>query len=110
MHILLDECVNARVKDAFQGRGHVVRTVSEISWRGTKDGPLLSHAEKSFGVFVTIDRKLERQHDLTKLRLGTVVVHVPSSEISSYRPIFPALLSAAASVKPGQVVHVGREP
>jgi len=107
VRILLDECVNSLVKDAFPG--HFVKTVSEISWRGSKDGPLLAHAEKSFNVFVTIDRKLERQHDLTKLRLGTAVVHVPSNEIASYRPIFPALLSAAAGVKAGQVVHVGRE-
>jgi hypothetical protein len=81
--------------------------VSEISWCGSKDGPLLAHAEKSYDVFVTNDHKLERQHDLTKLRLGTVVVHVPSNEIASYLPIFPALLSAAATVKPGAVIHVG---
>jgi hypothetical protein len=31
---------------------------------------------------------------------------VPSSEIASYRPIFDALLSAAASVNPGELVHV----
>ena len=106
MRILLDECVNTRVKDAFQGQDHLVRTVSETSRRGSKDGPLLAHAEKSYDVFVTFDRKLERQHDLTKLPLGTVVVRVPSNEIASYRPIFPALLSAAASIKAGQVVHV----
>lgn len=108
MRIFLDECVNAGVKAAFPG--HVVRTVSEIGWRGSKDAALLAYAEKSFDVFVTIDRKLERQHDLVKLRLGFVIAHVPSNEIASYRPIFPALLRAAATVKPGQVVHVEREP
>ena len=106
MRTLLDECVNARVKDAFQGRGHLVRTVSEISWRGSKDGLLVAHAEKSYDVFVTNDHKLERQHDLTKLRMGTIVVHVSSNEIASYRPLFPKLLDAAATIRPGQVVHV----
>jgi len=106
VRILLDECVNAGVKAAFPG--HLVRTVSEISWRGSKDGPLLAQAEKSFDVFVTVDRKLERQHDLAKLRLGSVIAHVPSNEIVSYHPIFPALLSAAATVKPGEVIHVER--
>lgn len=104
MRILLDECVNAGVKAAFPG--HLVRTVTEISWRGSKDGPLLAYAENSFDVFVTIDRRLERQYDLKRLRLGFVVAHVPSNEIASYQPIFEALLSAAASVKPGEVVHV----
>ena len=106
MRILLDECVNAGVKAAFPG--HSVKTVSEISWRSSKDGPLLAYAEISFDVFVTIDRKLEREHDLKKLRLGFIVAHVPNNEIASYRPIFGALLSAAATVKPGELVHVER--
>ena len=104
MRILLEECVHAGVKAAFPG--HAVRTVSEISWRGSEDGPLLAYAQKSFDVFVTIDTKLERQHDLKRLRLGVVIVHVRSNEIGSYRPIFTALLKAAATVKAGEVVHV----
>ena len=71
MRILLDECVNTGVKAAFPG--HSVKTVTEISWRSSKDGPLLAYAENTFDVFVTIDRKLERQHDLKNLRLGFVV-------------------------------------
>ena len=58
MRILLDECVNAGVKAAFPG--HAVRTVTEISWRGSKDDLLLARAENLFDVFVTIDRRLER--------------------------------------------------
>ena len=104
MRILLDECVNAGVRAAFPG--HSVKTVSEISWRSSKDGPLLANAEKPFDVFVTIDRKLEHQHDLKRLRLGFVVAHVPNNEIASYQAIFEALLSAAATVKPGELVHV----
>jgi hypothetical protein len=96
--------VNAGVKAAFPG--HAVKTVAEISWRASRDAPLLAHAEKSFDVFVTIDRKLEREHDLKRLRLGFVVAHVSSNEIASFRPIFGALLKAAVSVKPGEVIHV----
>lgn len=106
MRILLDECVNAGVKAAFPG--HSVKTVAEISWRASRDAPLLAHADKSFDVFVTIDRKLERQHDLKTLRLGFVVAHVPNSEITSFRPLFGALLKAAATVRPGEVIHVDR--
>lgn len=106
MRILLDECVNAGVKAAFPG--HSVKTVTEISWRSSKDGPLLAYAENAFDVFVTIDRKLERQHDLKKLRLGFVVAHVPNNEIASYRPIFYTLLSAAATVKASELIHVER--
>jgi hypothetical protein len=107
VRILLDECVNAGVKAAFPG--HAVKTVTEMGWSGSKDGPLLAYAQNSFDVFVTIDRKLESRHDLKKLRLGIVLARVPSNKLSSYEPIFAALLEAAITVKPGWVVHVTTE-
>ena len=99
MRILLDECVHAGVKAAFPG--HAVRTVSETGWRCTKDG-LLAYAQEQFDVFVTIDRKLERRHDLKKLKLGFVIVRVLSNEIGCYRPIFAALREAAENVNERQ--------
>ena len=55
MRILLDECVHAGVKAAFPG--HEVRTVAEIGRRSSADCVLLEAAQRSFDVFVTIDRK-----------------------------------------------------
>ena len=104
MRILIDECVHRGVKAAFPG--HAVKTVSECGWRSSKDGPLLAFAEQQFDVFVTIDRNLERQHDLKKLRLGFVVARVPGNQIGSYHPILLDLLKAAENVKSGDVIHV----
>ena len=104
MRILLDECVNSEVKAALPG--HAVRTVSEIGWRGSKDTSLLTYAQGSFDVFVTVDRKLEHQHNLKEFRIGTVIAHVPSNEIRSYQPIFAALLKAVETVSAGDVIHV----
>ena len=91
MRILLDECVYAGVKAAFPG--HAVKTVAEIGWRSSKDGPLLAYAQDHFDIFVTIDRKLGQQQNLRKLKLGIVLVRVPSNEIASYQPIFAELLA-----------------
>ncbi len=96
--------MNAGVKAAFPG--HTVKTVAQIGWGGSADRPLLTHAQKSFDVFVTIDRKLEHQQKLKALRLGFVVVGVPDNRIASFRAIFPELLQAAETVKRGQVIHV----
>ena len=104
MRILLDECVHVGVRAAFPG--HPVKTVSETGWRSAKDGSLLAYAQERFDVFVTIDRKLERQHNLTELKLGFIIARVPSNEIGSYLPIFAALLEAAGKIKPGEVSHV----
>lgn len=108
MRVVLDECVNACVRAAFPG--FQVRTVTEIGWRSSKDGPLLTFAQISFDVFVTIDRKLEHQQNIRMLNLGIVVVHVASNQLDSYRPLFGALLQAVKTVKAGQVLRVESRP
>jgi predicted nuclease of predicted toxin-antitoxin system len=104
MRILLDECVNPRVRSAFPG--HEVQTVSEMNWGGVTNGKLLALAQQTFDVFITVDHNLEHQQNLAKLALGVVVVAVPDNSIENFRPIFPELMKAAESVGPGQVVHV----
>ncbi|MGH9446212.1 MAG: hypothetical protein ACRD3O_10845 [Terriglobia bacterium] len=87
-----------------------MKTLTEMGWRGTKDRLLLAYAQESFDVFVTIDSKLERQNDLTRMKLAIVIAHVPSNEITAYESVFPALLEAVTSAKPGSVIHVGAGP
>ena len=52
----LIECAS---KAAFPGLA--VRTVNETGWRTSTDRALLLFAQERFDVFVTIDRKLEKQ-------------------------------------------------
>jgi len=57
MRILLDECVNPRVKAAFPN--HETKTVVDMMWKGATNGELLALAEANhFDVFVTIDQSL----------------------------------------------------
>jgi hypothetical protein len=49
MRILLDECVNPRVKNAFPN--HEVQTVIEMGWGGITNGKLMALAQQSFDVF-----------------------------------------------------------
>ena len=104
MRILLDECVHAGVRAAFPG--HSVSTVTEAGWRGTKDGSLLSLAERGFDVFVTIDRKFEHQVDLRAFALGFVIVRVASNTLAAYLPSFHRLRQAVEAVRKGEVIHL----
>jgi hypothetical protein len=106
VRVLLDDCVNVGVRTAFLGLD--VQTVTEIGWRSSKDGPLLSFVQTSFDVFVTIDRKLEYQQNLRMLNLGVIIVHVRNNELESYRPLFNALFETARTIKAGQVIHLRR--
>ena len=85
MRILLDECVHLGVKAAFGL--HIVQSVTEIGWRSSKDGRLLAFAQDEFDVFLKIDRSLEHQKNLTRLKLSFVVARVPSNELTFYLPL-----------------------
>lgn len=108
MRILLDECVNPRVRAAF--KGHDVSTVVEMGWGGVTNGKLLALAQDAFEVFVTLDQNIEHQFNLRKMRLGLLVVKVPDNKIIFYEPIFGEMLQAAENLSPGQVVHVTNPP
>jgi predicted nuclease of predicted toxin-antitoxin system len=104
MRILLDECVNPRVKEAFPN--HEAKTVKEMGWGGITNGKLMALGQQSFDVFITVDQNLEHQQNLAKLSIGIVVVAVPDNNIKYFRPIFPEMLTAAESVRAGEVIHI----
>ena len=104
MRILLDECVPARLRRAFPG--HSVKTVTECGWRSGKDFALLGFAEKTFDVFVTVDRRLSRENDLSRYRLGFLIANVPNNRLEAFEPLFERLKLAAESVKPGELIFV----
>ena len=85
MRVLLDECLPVRLKHALPG--HAVKTVPETGWRSSKDGQLLRLAAQSFDVFVTIDRSIEHQHNLSSFRLGFIIAHVQSNRLVDFQPV-----------------------
>ncbi len=109
MRILLDECVNPRVREAFPG--HSVETVKGMGWGGITNGKLMALAKENFDVLVTVDKNLEHQQNFAKLTFGLVVVSVADNNIRFFRPIFTLLRQAVESIGPGQVIRVdGSDP
>jgi hypothetical protein len=71
---------------------------------------LLGVAQDRFDVFVTVDRRLEKQNKLSEFKLGFVIAHVPNNRSDAFEPIFKLLNEAAEKVRPGEVIHVvGRD-
>src|SRR5215472_2078009 len=91
MRILIDECVDPRIKQLFVD--HEVATVHELGWDALEDGPLLTVAQKEFDVLMTIDGNLEHQQNLAKFEIGAVVVHVSKNQLPQYRALQRTALS-----------------
>jgi DNA-binding LytR/AlgR family response regulator len=105
VRVLLDEQLPRQLAPYLIG--HDVRTVQEESWAGLENGALLTKAEASgFSVFVTGDQNLEFQQNLSRRRLGIIVLRAASNALEDLLPLIPAALTAIETVQSGQVVRV----
>ena len=105
MRVLLDENVPHDLIPEFAG--HEVSTVQGLGWAGVKNGDLLERARATIDVFITMDRKLEKQHDLSSLPFGVLVIVAKSNRMHDLLPLAAALREAVARISAGQVEHVG---
>ena len=64
------------MKQALEG--HEVRTVVDMKWDGITNGKLLALAASQFDAFVTVDKNISRQQNISKLLLPVVVIHSAS--------------------------------
>ena len=102
MNVLLDECLPRRLGRHLPG--YECKTVPEMGWGGIENGRLLTLAQETFDVLLTVDQKLQFQQDLRRYRIAVVVVCAPSNDIADLLPLVPAILSALPSAKPGEAV------
>lgn len=104
MRVLLDENVPHDLISQFPG--HEVSTVQSLGWAGVKNGDLLERARGTIDVFITMDRNLERLHELSDLPFGVLVIVAKSNRMPDLLPLADALRKAVARIGPGQVEHV----
>jgi predicted nuclease of predicted toxin-antitoxin system len=107
MRLLFDECVSRLFKAGFAVHGHECFTVPEVGLAGRKNGELLTLAEDKFDVFVTIDKNIRYQQNLSGRNIAVLIIRARSSEIDDLLRELPACIIALQSIRPGQVVEIG---
>jgi hypothetical protein len=106
MRILLDECIPRKLKKLLAP--HPCASVAEAGWTGWKNGELLAAAESSgFQVFLTIDRGIEYQQNLSIRRISVVLIRAKSNRLSDLQPHVPEILRVLDSIQASQIVNVG---
>ena len=87
MKILLDENLPRKLKFDFGGNNQVF-TVSEFEWSGKKNGELLKLATNNgFDVFITVDKNLKYQQNLTKSPLTIFVLYAKDNKRKTLKPL-----------------------
>jgi hypothetical protein len=77
-----------------------------MGWASKKNGELLALAVVDFDVFLTSDRNLSHQQNLSAFDIAVIVFMAASNRIDDLRPLVPTVLELLTTVRPGTVTAV----
>jgi hypothetical protein len=99
VRILLDQGTPAPLRRGLAA--HEVATAYEMGWATLDNGELLRAAEAEFEVFITTDRNLRHQQNLTGWRLAILVL--PTTSWPKIRAHIAQVVAAVNEVGPGEL-------
>ena len=105
MRILIDECIDQRIRFLFEG--HPCEAAAYAGLSGLKNGVLLAAAEAArFDVMITTDQEIPFQQNLSVRSISIVVLCAPTNRLVDLEPLVPVAIAALGSLQPGQVVRI----
>lgn len=103
MKILFDQGTPLPIR-AFL-RGHFVRTAFQQGWNKLRNGDLIAAAEEAgFDLFLTTDRNIRYQQNLTGRVIAILVLEV--QQWPTLRPHIETVIAAIDAVQPGSYAEV----
>ena len=104
MRVFLDECVDWRLSRDLVG--HEVKTARQMGWTTTEDDPLLASASEQFDAFLTVDRNMIHQQNLSALPIAVIVLQARTNRLADLKPLIPKLLAVLKSPRPGMATVI----
>ncbi len=96
MKILLDESLPEQL--AKELGDHEVLTVSQMGWKGKKNGELIQLIQKEeFQAFITVDKNLRYQQNLKNLPFTIIVLFVYRTKMEYIRVVEKFAVSSSDS-------------
>lgn len=108
MKVFLDECVDWRLGRHITG--HEVKTARDMGWTAIKNGALLRLASGAFDVFVTTDRNLAFQQNLSTHAVAVIALHAKSNRLADLLTLLPQLLASIDNAAQGGVTDITEGP
>ena len=104
MNILLDHCLNWRLKRLLPG--HTVKATYEMGWDAVRNARLLTLAESQFEVFITVDKGIKHQQNFSGRRIAVITLRGHDNTLETHAPLMPQVLALLPTVQPGQVYSI----
>lgn len=102
MRILIDECVPSIVKKRLPERE--LETVQAMGWAGIKNGELIGLADSEFDVFITSDKNLRYQQNLTQRNIAIILL--PSNQVPIVEKLLPRIDEILETIQQKDFVEV----
>jgi predicted nuclease of predicted toxin-antitoxin system len=105
MIILLDEnLLSKKLKQPFLNKGYQVYNVNDMGWSGLKDREILERAENQpFDIFITADKNLPYQQNLSNTILIVVILNTRSTNPNYLLPLMIKVSEFVPSLSGGIV-------
>jgi hypothetical protein len=105
MKILIDECVDQRLRMLFVGCDCQTAVYAGLS--GLKNGALLAAAEsQGFQVILTTDQGIPFQQNLGARTIAVIVLCAQTNRLEDLKPLVPLAFDALTRIVPGQVIRI----
>lgn len=102
MKIIIDECVPSIVKRGLPE--HEIVSVQDMGWAGIKNGELLKLVTAQFDVFITSDKNLRYQQNLTALAISIILL--PSNQVPVIKALLPNIDAALSKIKEPEFIEL----
>src|ERR1035441_6447918 len=105
MRLLIDECVDERLRLLFPG--HECQTARFAKLAGLKNGRLLEAAEAGgFDILITVDQNIPEQQNFAGRSISVLILCAPTNRLRDLELLVPAAVSALHSIGRGEVVRI----
>lgn len=106
MKILLDESLPRKLRNSF-GQEHEVWTVRDQGWLGKKNGELLRlMIHTKFELFITVDRNLQYQQNLTRLPFTIFILCSVNNRLETLQKLVPKIFERIAQKDLQNIIEI----
>jgi predicted nuclease of predicted toxin-antitoxin system len=106
LRVLLDENMPRKLTRLFDAGDVEVQTIAQRGWRGKQNGELLRAAQNEFDVFVTVDRGIPHQQNLSRFNIGIILIEARSNRFADLAPLMEHVNETAKQVMKGELITV----
>lgn len=85
---------------------HEVKTAQQMGWAEKKNGVLLSLVEPDFDVFLTVDRNIRYQQNLSRHSLRFIVLTGNDNQYETLMPLISKVKETLLTIAPGELIEI----